>query len=184
MNTQIPAEGPYMNVRQPLGPVAFRPFYTPLVMLNFGVKGGTFGNDDLPLLYSISGELTKKFKGTTKWGQRVYTDATNHFAAHYLSSERDLKGNQVFKALHPLGWFEWYARFYYGERSTADSYRLHQWWLGINVAWFYIKQGSLGANDETLLTNLEYLPIRRQALLEWGVDPTIDPSAYGCGGAF
>lgn len=182
MNTQIPAEGPPMIVTPILGEIAFRPFYTPMAMLNFGIRGGTFGNDNLPLAYSISDELTRAFKGTSKWGLSVYDNSKNHFNVEYHASERDLSGNQVFKAKHPLGWFEWYARFYYGAKSTADVFRVAQWYVGINTAWFYIKTGAAG--NAALLTDVTYLPIRRQALLEWGVDPTLDPVSYGCGHAF
>lgn len=182
MNTQIPAEGPYMLVRPILGEIDFRPFYSPKTMLTLGIKGGAFGKDDLPRLYDINPELTLAFKGTSKWGLSIYDNSKNRFAVAYHSSERDLNGNQVFKALHPMGWFEWYCGFYYGKKSTADVFRLTQWYVGINTAWFYIKTGAAG--DAAKLIDLSLFSLRRQALLEWAVDPTLDPSSYGCGSAF
>jgi|SRR5882757_3765870 len=176
MNTTIPTAGPtsFLLVTQIVG-LTFRPFYRPEDMLNLGIKGGQFGHDDKILLYGINKDLTTKFKGTTKWAQDTYSNPKNYFNIANTQSERVLNNNNVYKAKHPLGWFEWYCRFYYGEKSTADMMRLSQWLIGINTAWFYI------ATDPARLTDLTWQPMRRQALLEWGVDPSLDPASYGCG---
>lgn len=179
MNTTIPAQGGPMTVNQIMSDIAFKPFYSPKNMLTLGIKGGTFGHDDIPRLLSVSDDLNKTFRGTNKWAGSIYDNSKNYFNVAHFQTERDMSGNgHAFKSKHPLGWFEWYCRFYYGEKSPADVFRLSQWLIGINTEWFYIKQ------DPTKLTDLSWQPARRQALLEWAVDPTLDPESYGCGDAF
>lgn len=173
----IPSGGTPLNVPQLLD-VPFKPFYSPADMLNLGIKGGQFGHDNLPVLYSLNPSLVKSFKSTNKWAQTTFDTAKNYFHVANAQSDRTLGVGQIYKTLHPLGWFEWYCRFYYGEKSRADIMRITQWIMGINVAWFYIKQ------DPTKLTDLTWQPMRRQDMLEWGVDPTLDPESYGCGEGF
>lgn len=175
MNTTIPASGTYMKVRQVVG-VDFRPFYTPEVMLTLGIQQGAFGNDDLAELYEINPNLTRRFRPTNKWGLTTPDPAINYFQVVAIISDRALSGNaDVYKKMHPLGWFQWYCEYYYGKKSQADVMRVVQWQIGINTAWFYIKQ------DPSKLTDLTWQKPYRQALLEWGVDPTLDPDSYGCG---
>lgn len=178
MNTTIPStEGP-LKVRYIMG-IDFKPFYSPVAMLDLGIKGGTFGRDNIPLLYDISGELNRKFRPTNKWGQPDYDSTRNYFNVVSDQTERSLGIGTVYKEKHPLGWFEWYCRFWYGEKSTADQMRVSQWMVGINTAWYYIKSGA--GTDPNKLTDLTFLPLRRQQLLEWAVDPTLSPDSYGCG---
>jgi hypothetical protein len=174
MNTIIPAEGPYINLKQVVG-LDFRPFYTPAAMLNLGIKGGQFGHANKSLALGISDELTQLFKGTQKWLMDDYDATRNYFNVVNRQSERSLGVGYIYKAKHPLGWFEWYCRFYYGETSPADIMRVSQWVVGINTAWFYI------ATDPARLTDTDWQLLRRQQLLEWAVDPTLDPASYGCG---
>lgn len=125
----------------------FRPFGTPYELLAAGIFEGRYFDDD-PLPKKVKIARINAFgvaasKPREYWQQRGWIHPQD-----------------------PLGWFQWYLRFYHGRRTDDDVRQIRRWRA------FGSRHGgavrSLGGGD----------PFRRrkqrQALLHWAHNPVPD----------
>jgi len=177
MSATIPSTDPFLAM---LSPRLFRPFYSPNDMLALGVYGGAFfgPNNAARILPDIDPDLFRNIN-TSTWKSYTYDNTKNYFQVAGGREDRTYNMTIEQRQIHRFGWFEWYCKFYYGERSIADTGRITQWIKEINRHFYYIKNGVYNG-EGNILTDLTFLPERRQKLLELGVDPTKDPYDYGC----
>lgn len=184
MSATVPSTDP------PIGMVRssiFQPYYTPKEMLTLGVFGGAFfGSSNAQKILStgpltIGGAMDSLFRGLPKlkYESPIYDPNQNYIPGQTLAVQRrGLNMPSYIKRLNPFGWFEWYVNWYYGCVSQADNWRISQWQKSINVHWLYIANGVYTGGGNKF-TDLTYLPMRRQRLIELGWDPTIDPEKQG-----
>jgi hypothetical protein len=169
--------------RDPLlltGKKPFRPFYSPQDMLNLGVFGGSFFGPDRAMKLIPKFTQFMLFSGVpiSSYALAIYNQGINYFNVSLDPMNRTFSMPIGLKRMHPFGWFEWYCKYFYGEESKADEHRIKQWVMSINQHWFYIATSAYtGVGNR--FTDLTFLPPRRQALLEFGWDPTIDPATWG-----
>ncbi len=69
----------------------------------------------------------------------------------------------------PLGWYEWYQGYAAGKRTPDDERQMKRW------ASFKARHVAQLKKADPTLTDLSVQPKRRQALLNWGIAPGIDP---------
>lgn len=181
MSITIPATGGNIKLNTQFD---FKPFYTPNEMLSMGIYGGAyFGRhrhylDDPGLKFIFAGVPDNKYKN---WD---YTASINFFTGVTVQRlERSLNMPPALKEVHPLGWFQWYMNYYAGRTSRADAWRANQWLQSINADWWYIETDNYSGGGNRF-TDLTFNKERRQRMLEFGVDPTVDPKSYGCGFEF
>lgn len=133
--------------------MTFAPDVSPPQMLRMGVFGGAYFGDAYP-----PRELPVEwFHGVTL---SVQPDKTlNYFGVlagkpYQWWAERDLM-----HPADPLGWFQWYCRYYMGRRCEDDARQIGRWSRFRARHW-----GGL------LSRPYSPQPRRRQALLQWGID--------------
>lgn len=177
MSTTIPAGTPPLSLITESR--LFMPFYSPQDMLKMGVYGGAFfgAGNALSLLPMLGSVITNDlFKGVPqdKYLNNTYDPTANYFNLTLPKSDRSFTMPVYLKRMHTYGWFEWYVRYYYGERNKADTWRIRQWQHSISVDWYYIET----TGGPSKYADLTFLQTRRQKLLEKGWDPTIPPAQY------
>lgn len=176
MSQTIPSTDHYLNLMNDHG--IFRPFYSPRDMLQLGVYQGAYFINKKPSMLAMVKDLLNNIP-VNKYLSNP-SNSLNYFQVQAPDTGEYHSGLVPgLRALHPGGWFEWYCKFYYGEKSRADHARVRQWLYTVNAQWFYIMKGPY-TNMGTQATDLTWLPERRQKMLEFGADPTVDPSLYGC----
>jgi hypothetical protein len=135
----------------------FQPWATPAEMLAFGVFEGKYLN-------STRAEYPSEWFADAKLGDQP-DPALNCFG---VKSRMPLSEWQARGWIHPqdpLGWFQWYARFYLGRRSNDDTRQIKRWAAFVR----HSRQVALhGMSDVTKRRR------QRQALLQWSWDPFPD----------
>ena len=136
----------------------FKPDLTPKKMLELGVFGGSyFGSKikEFPKSWFINVELSKDFDVSL-----------NRFKIKSgLSRKHWIEKGWIFKE-DPLGWFQWYCRFYNGRKIPhIDEIQIKRW-KNFRRPVFAIKknceEGDLGCRRR-----------QRQAILQWAYNPFI-----------
>ena len=136
----------------------FKPELTPKKMLELGVFGGSyFGSKikEFPKSWFINVELSKDFDVSL-----------NRFKIKSgLSRKHWIEKRWIFKE-DPLGWFQWYCRFYNGRKIPhIDEIQIKRW-KNFRRHVFAIKknceEGDLGCRRR-----------QRQAILQWAYNPFI-----------
>ena len=133
----------------------FSPELTPKEMLELGVFGGNYFNSD----YS---EFPKEWFENARLTIGKPDPKLNYFevsASQPLSLWQE-KG--WINAQDPLGWFQWYCRYYQGRRSKDDERQIKRW-KAMNRHVAQIKKGC-SPGDLTCRRK------QRQALLHWAYD--------------
>jgi hypothetical protein len=135
----------------------FKPHLTPKEMLELGVFGGRYFED-------IPGEFP------TSWftKAKLTNDGNKHKELNYygvLASQP----RSVWQAkgwIHPddpLGWFQWYCRYYQGRRHPDDERQIKRW----KAIRRHIAQISHNCRSGDQFCR----PRQRQAILQWAYDP-------------
>ncbi len=136
----------------------FKPELTPKKMLELGVFGGSYFGLKIK-------EFPKSWFKNAKLS-RDFNVSLNRFKTKSgLSRKHWLEKGWIFKE-DPLGWFQWYCRFYKGRRIPyVDEIQIKRWKnfkrhvLAIKKN---CKEGDLGCRRR-----------QRQALLQWAYNPFI-----------
>ena len=156
--TITPARIDRMTPPKSHGTLDFEPHLTPKDMLELGVFGGWYfeGNyDDLP-----SDWLTK-----AKLSPDRFDVSCNYFRISSGQSRQTLQAKGWISLDDPLGWFQWYCRYFLGRRlPDVDNYQIARW-----RAFGPRHIGGLKKNCES--GNIWCRPRQRQALLQWAYDP-------------
>ena len=136
----------------------FKPELTPKQMLKYGVFGGSYFGlkiKEYPISWFKNAKLSKKFDVSL-----------NRFRVKSgLSRDHWIKKGWIFKE-DPLGWFQWYCRFYNGRKIPhIDEIQIKRW-KNFRRHVFAIKknceEGDLGCRRR-----------QRQAILQWAYNPFI-----------
>jgi hypothetical protein len=131
----------------------FNPTFTPYQMLALGVFDGGYFNDDDSCI-RIDGGLPVIRK------QNLFADNVSQTREAWIN-------NGWITSEDPLGWFQWYTRYFNGRRIDAlDTWQIGRW--NSFVARHSAQVRKNGNGDMTKRLR------QRQALLHWGADPIPD----------
>lgn len=132
----------------------FKPFLTPLEMLELGVFDGSY------------------YQEFSDFSEKPVVRAKNLFAPNVSSSKSDWVKNGWITPEDPLGWFQWYVRFWYGRRlEDVDKFQIGRWCSFVARHGAQVKKN--GAGD------LKKRPRQRQCLIHWAADPIPDLDIEG-----
>ena len=136
----------------------FKPNLTPKEMLEAGVFGGHYFKGDVD-------EYPKYWFKNAKINDKNYDVNLNYFKVKAgLPMSHWISKGWIFKE-DPLGWFQWYCRFYLGRRAKEmDQIQIMRWY---NFGPRHI--GAIKKNCK--IKDFTCRAKQRQALLQWAFDP-------------
>ena len=152
----------------------FKPQLTPKKMLELGVFGGSyFSGTDIK-------EFPKSWFEKAKLSKRFDVKLNRFRVKSGLSRQEWIKKGWIFKE-DPLGWFQWYCDFFFGERYKCDKKMIERW----------LKHSGPDGNLRLRLVKLilyktgDYRdpavsPSLRQSLLHWGYHLTNKDYEIAC----
>jgi hypothetical protein len=133
----------------------FSPDFTPYEMLDLGVFDGSYFKDDDSSIV-LNGKLPSIAE-------------KNLFAPNVSQSREIWVNNGWITSEDPLGWFQWYTRYYTGRRiETLDSWQIGRWRSFVARHSAQVKKNGNGDLTKRIR--------QRQCLLHWGADPIPDVS--------
>ena len=139
----------------------FKPQLTPKEMLELGVFGGSYFNKkqikEFPKSWFKNAKISKNFNVNL-----------NRFKIKSgLSRAHWLKKGWIFKE-DPLGWFQWYCRYYLGRRTDDDKRQIKRWdnFCGEKGRWRNYIYSKIYSRNTTVYDNSFSLAVR-QSLLHW-----------------
>jgi hypothetical protein len=134
----------------------FKPELTPKEMLSLGVFGGRYMRD-------CRGEFPASWFKGAKLAKSRSDKNLNYFKvkASLPLSYWQQKG-WIYKD-DPRGWFQWYARYYYGRRIEDEDRRQIKRWKAI-------KRHVMAVKKNCRPGDISCRPKQRQALLHWAYD--------------
>ncbi|HVM91112.1 MAG TPA: hypothetical protein VMU11_04440 [Verrucomicrobiae bacterium] len=132
----------------------FRPQLTPKEMLELGVFDGHYLNNH-----------RKEFP--TAWFKKAKLSATpdpklNYFGVHASQPWAVWKKKGWIHPQDPLGWFQWYCRYYMGRRSDDDARQIKRWKAMRRHIWQIKKNCKVG--------DFDCHRKQRQAVMHWAYD--------------
>ena len=135
----------------------FKPQLTPKQMLNLGVFGGSYFNKE-----QIK-EFPKSWFKNAKLSKNFNVNLNRFKVKSGLSRKHWIEKGWIFKE-DPLGWFQWYCRFYNGRRiQNIDEIQIKRWKN------FRRHVTAIEKNCET--GNFDCRKKQRQAILQWAYNP-------------
>lgn len=135
--------------------VEFTPDLSPKEMLELGVFGGKYMND-------CKSEFPKSWFTKAKLEPTGPKKEINFFKVDASQSLSEWKKKGWIRDQDPRGWFQWYARYYYGRRSVDDERQIKRW----KAIRRHISQVKMNCRKG----DLNCRPRQRQALLHWAID--------------
>ena len=137
----------------------FKPQLTPKQMLNLGVFGGSYFNKEQVK------EFPKSWFKNAKLSKNFDVNLNRFGVKSGLSRKHWFEKGWIFKE-DPLGWFQWYCRFYNGRKIPhIDEIQIKRW-KNFRRHVLAIKknceEGDLGCRRR-----------QRQAILQWAYNPFI-----------
>lgn len=136
-------------------PKHFNPSVTPKQMLELGVFGGKYMTD-------CQDEFPKSWFAKAKLSPEFYDKSLNYFGVRASKDLKYWQDNGWIREEDPRGWFQWYCRYYMGRRIPEYD----EWQI---TRWRNIKRHLTYILNRFALDELSGSPVRRQALLHWGV---------------
>jgi hypothetical protein len=136
----------------------FDPDLTPKEMLELGVFGGAYFNgeeDEFPKSWFAHAKLQKKGGKPDR--------KLNYFGVNASQPLSEWQKKGWIYAGDPLGWFQWYCRYYMGRRIPHEDARQIRRWKNM-VRHISQIRNNCRKGDETCR------PRQRQALLHWAYD--------------
>lgn len=136
----------------------FAPSYTPMEMLDLGVFEGiyTAAIKNIPAKY-------KEHKNVLKRGSEPNIEI-NHFKIKSRQSLKEWQKNGWTTDNSPLGWWEWYVKYFEGRRIPDED----KWQIGRWRSFVARHQGQITASCK--LTDMDCHTKQRQGLLQWAWD--------------
>ena len=135
----------------------FKPDLTPKEMLELGVFGGAYFKDipdDLPFEWFEHARLAKDGVPIAK---------LNFFETLASQPHSEWQRKGWINPVDPLGWFQWYCRYYNGRRLTGEDSRQIK-------RWRQIKRHAGQIKNNCQPGDLSCRRKQRQALLHWAYD--------------
>lgn len=139
----------------------FGPCYTPMEMLELGIFEGiyTAAIQNIPKQY-------KAHKNVLKRGSSP-DESINHFGVKSRQSLKEWQRKGWTTELSPLGWWEWYIKYYEGRRDEEeDNLQINRW----NS---FVRRHQAQIVNNCKLTDKQCRPKQRQGLLQWGWDSKV-----------
>lgn len=136
----------------------FTPSYTPMEMLDLGIFEGiyTYAIKDIPAKYKNHKNV---LKDTSKPDIEI-----NQFKVKSRQSLKAWQEKGWTTELSPLGWWEWYIKYFEGRRDEKeDKLQIGRW-----KSFVARHQGQIKAN--CTLGDKDCRPTQRQGLLQWAWD--------------
>lgn len=134
----------------------FTPMLTPKEMLELGVFGGYYFEE-------VTDEFPKAWWKNAKRSSTGSPDKKlNCFGVHASQSREIWKQKGWMHKDDPLGWFEWYCRYYMGRRHEDDVRQIKRW----NAIRRHVAQ----IKNNCAVGDMRCRPRQRQALLHWAYD--------------
>lgn len=127
----------------------FKPLLTPYEMLELGVFDGSYYSEysDFKALPTVSRK--------------------NLFAPRVSSSKDEWISKGWITPEDPLGWFQWYVRFWHGRRiESVDTFQIKRWSSFVARHGAQVKKNGAG--------NISTRVRQRQCLMHWAADPIPD----------
>ena len=130
--------------------VDFNPMFTPYEMLELGIFDGSYYRADNP-----------------DFDSRPVITETNLFAPNCSQPRSKWEENGWIKPQDPMGWFQWYLRYFQGRRLPEyDEWQMKRWKS------FVARHGAQVKNNGN--GDLSKRRRQRQSLLHWAADPVPD----------
>lgn len=136
----------------------FAPSYTPMEMLDLGIFEGiyTYAIKNIPSRYKNHRNV---LKDTSKPDVEI-----NHFKVKSRQSLKVWQEKGWTTELSPLGWWEWYIKYFEGRRDEKeDKLQIGRW-----RSFVARHQGQIRTNCD--LKDKKCRPVQRQGLLQWAWD--------------
>lgn len=139
---------------------SFGPSYTPMEMLNLGIFEGVY-------THAIT-NIPAKYKAHPKVvGKNAPDIKLNQFGVKSRQSLRVWEENGWTTDDSPLGWWEWYLKYYEGRRlPEEDAWQIKRWKSFISR-----HQGQIVASGD--IHRLNKRMAQRQGLLQWAWNSTV-----------
>lgn len=138
--------------------LVFCPELSPKEMLEHGVFGGWY-------FEGIYDELPEEWLEKAKLSPNGFDSSLNYFGVASGQSRDVWLEKGWITPEDPLGWFQWYCRYYQGRRLEAvDAFQIKRW-------------RSFGARHKAQIRNncdefdFSCRRVQRQALLQWAYNP-------------
>jgi len=136
----------------------FSPQLTPKEMLELGVFGGWYFQKKIS-------EYPKDWFKTAKISNNGYKTDLNYFKIESGQSLQVWQNKGWITPEDPLGWFQWYCRYFMGRRvNKVDDFQIRRW-----NSFGPRHIGGIKKNCE--IGDIWCRPKQRQALLQWAYDP-------------
>lgn len=127
----------------------FNPLLNPEQMLELGVFDGHYFDDFSDFSKTPAVRTKNLFAPRVSQSRQVWIDKG------WITPE------------DPLGWFQWYARFWNGRRlEEVDAFQIKRWHSFVARHGAQVKKNGNG--------DISKRPRQRQCLLHWGADPIPD----------
>ncbi len=134
----------------------FKPDLTPKQMLKLGVFGGDY------FLGKIPKDLPKSWFVGVKLSNHGKDKEYNFFKVSASQSLAEWKKKGWIHRQDPLGWFQWYCRYYQGRRTKDDERQIKRW-KGIQPQVAAVRKNCRKGD-------VACRPRQRQAILHWAID--------------
>ncbi len=135
----------------------FKPDLTPKEMLELGVFGGAYFEDD------TSEYPEDWFKKAKLSPDGTYRKELNFFKVKASQPLSVWQEKGWISPEDPRGWFQWYARYYMGRRIEKEDARQIK-------RWHAIRRHIAQLRNNCMPGDLSCRPVQRQALLHWAYD--------------
>ena len=132
----------------------FKPELSPKRMMELGVFGGAYFGLDIK-------EYPKSWFKNAKISKTFDVSLNRFNVVSGLSREHWIEKGWIFKE-DPLGWFQWYCRYYMGRRCGDDVRQIKRW----KCMRRHIGQITKNCRP----SDIDCRPRQRQALLHWAYD--------------
>lgn len=134
----------------------FLPEITPKEMLALGVFGGKYMTD-------CRDEFPKDWYEDARLCHEFHDPKLNLFGVNASQPLSVWQKKDWIYPEDPRGWFQWYCRYYFGRRISAEDNRQIKRWLGM-------KRHILQLQYSCQSKDLSCRKRQRQALLHWAYD--------------
>ena len=138
----------------------FCPHLTPKQMLELGVFGGWYFKGNIS-------EFPESWFKKAKLSHQGFNEKLNCFGIKSGLSITEWKKKGWITPEDPLGWFQWYCRYFLGRRiPEVDAFQIKRWKT-------FGPRHIGGINSNCEKGDIFCRPRQRQALLQWSYDPFI-----------
>ena len=154
----------------------FNPDKTPIEIIKEGAFGGTYSRD----IYS--GVNEKWYKNSWKEFDQLKSIDTKYYASDYYdvninkygvkcrTSLRFWENKCWINKIDPLGWFQWYFRYWLDRRSKDDKRQINRWKK--IVSRFRGKLPNMIRDAGSIFDDYSISTKLRQIVLHWGYELT------------